>query len=304
MADRLVFPLVALAATHLACAAPGYQTLPSFPTDVPDPGPRERIEVVTYNLYWRNTDAEARGPAILAQLRARDPDLIAFQEVGSWFGDLLDESGFVRDGGYAATSLDGETVAPHRLLLLTRFPVVATEVYRLSAGRASVVITRLLVNGRVVSVANVHLESRLEKKEVRVAQIKDILAHLGEGEAILLGDFNFGDGEEPESSIIPATFVDVWPVLMEGDPGLTWDRERNAWADVNSYNGEPSRRLDRILVRSGLLVPEEAGLLGVEPVDGVGRQPSDHFGLRATLRDTGLAPHVPSLADRLRPVPW
>ena len=299
MARRLPFPAVALAVAHLACAAPGHLRLPSLPSRVSDPGPRERIRVVTYNLYWRNTDAEERGPAILAQLRAVDPDLVAFQELGSWFAGELDRSGFVRDGGYAATSLGGKTVAPHRLLLLTRFPVLATEIHRLSAGQASVVITRLQVNGRALSVANVHLESRLERKKVRVAQLREILEHLGDGEALLLGDFNFGDGDEPESSTLPAAFVDPWTVLGNGDPGLTWDRERNARADANSYSGEPSRRLDRILVRSRHLVPEEAGLLGVEPVRAAGRQPSDHFGVRVTLRDSGLAPELPPTVEEL-----
>lgn len=277
---------VALAAALSACAGPGSLIVPPLPTNVADPGPRERLRIVSYNLHWPRTNAGPRGPALLAELRAADADVIALQELGTWFADALDESGFVRDGGYAATSFDGETVAPHRLLVLSRFPIRSTVIHTLAWGDSSVVIHRLEVNGRILAVANVHLESRLHRKKVRVEQLREVLSLLGEDEAILLGDFNFGDGDEPESSALPASFEDAWLAVRHGDPGLTWSREENGWADRNSYDGEPSRRLDRVLIRSDRLVPEEAGLLGVEP-SAAGRFPSDHFGLAVTLRDRG-----------------
>ena len=273
-----------------ACAAPGSLTVPQLPTEVADPGPRDRLRIVTYNLHWPRTDAAGRAPALLAALREADADIVAIQELGTWFGEALEESGFAEEGGYAAVHQGGETVAPHRLLLLSRFPIRATLVRKLAWGNSSVVIARLEVNGRLVSVANVHLESRLQKKQVRVEQLKEVLALLGDDEAILLGDFNFGDGDEPESSTLPPDFVDAWRALKQGDPGLTWNREQNPWARANSYDGEPSRRLDRILIRSTRIVPEEAGLLGVEPARvSRWRHASDHFGLAATVRDRGPA---------------
>lgn len=283
---------VAVAVALSACAAPGSLVVPPLPTNVEDPGPRERLRIVTYNVHWRSTHAGPREVALLAELRAADADVIAIQELGTWFAEALDASGFVRDGGYAATSVGGETVAPHRLLLLTRFPIRSTLIHAFSWGDSSAVVTRLEVNGRTIAVANVHLESRLNRQKARVRQLEEVLALLGDEEAILLGDFNFGDGEEPESSALPAAFADAWLEVNPGDPGITWSRERNGWADRNSYEGEPSRRLDRILIRSDRLEPEEAALLGVERTAD-GRFPSDHFGLAVTLRDRGAPLFVP-----------
>jgi endonuclease/exonuclease/phosphatase family metal-dependent hydrolase len=265
--------------------------VPLWPHLVADPGPRERLRVVTYNLHRPRNDAKRRAPAILADLRSADADVIALQELGRWFADALDESDFVHAGRYAVARFEGEAAVPHRLLLLSRFPIRSTVVQRLAAGDSSVLVVRLEVNGRRLAVANVHLESRLPKKAVRVAQLREVLSLLGDDEAVLLGDFNFGDGDEAESSALPASFVDTWPTLYPGDPGLTWDRERNPWAKRNSYAGEPSRRLDRILIRSTRLEPEEAALIGIPAR---GRPPSDHFGLRATLRDRGADLSLPA----------
>ncbi len=294
---RPALPLaVALATLVTACATPGALVMPQLPTNVPDPGPRERIRVVTYNLHWHRIEPGPRSAAILAELMAADADVIALQEVGTWFAEALAASGFCQAGGYAATSIEGETLAPSRLLLLTRFPVRSTLVKRLVRGERSVVITKLQVNGRPIAVANVHLSSRLTQKKLRTEQLREVLSLLGDDEAILLGDFNFGDGDEPESSTIPASFVDSWRKVNAGDPGLTWNREANTWANRNSYDGEPSRRIDRILIRSSRLEPEEARMLGLAPAPFAdGRHPSDHFGVVTTIRDAG--PTIPAPRD-------
>jgi endonuclease/exonuclease/phosphatase family metal-dependent hydrolase len=282
---------VVLAATLSACASPRQLHVPLLPDRVADPGPRERLRIVTYNVYWPRTDAARRWPALLAELRAADADVIAIQELGTWFADALDESGFVRKGGYAAARVGGETVAPHRNLLLSRFPIRSTVVRQLSAGGSAVAITRLEVNGRIVAVANVHLTSGLQRTAVRVSQLREVLSLLGDDEAILLGDFNYADGD-PEASVVPASFVDAWPAVRPGDPGLTWNRERNPWADRNSHDNESSRRIDRILIRSPLLAPVDATIIGVDARAG-GHPPSDHFGLVATLRDRGATLAIP-----------
>jgi hypothetical protein len=69
------------------------------------------------------------------------------------------------------------------------------------------------------------------------------------------------------------------------DPGYTWNIEVSDMARKGSFPGEPSRRLDRILVRSNVWVPEKIRIIGDKPVVPKNKElfPSDHFGLIATL---------------------
>ena len=101
----------------------------------------------------------------------------------------------------------------------------------------------------------------------------------------MLGDFNFGDGEKPETEKIPETFLDVWLETNKGKPGFTWDIEKSIMAKKGSFPEEGSRRIDRILVKSKALKPKEAKIIGTEPLDlKKAIYPSDHFGLTGSLK--------------------
>ncbi|MDD9936052.1 MAG: hypothetical protein OXT09_20740, partial [Myxococcales bacterium] len=71
-----------------------------------------------------------------------------------------------------------------------------------------------------------------------------------------------------------------WPIV---DLQFTWDIEKSPMAARGSFPGEPSRRLDRILVRLPGYQPSDVSVLGDEPVGKNGVFPSDHFGLAARL---------------------
>ena len=147
-------------------------------------------------------------------------------------------------------------------------------------------VATLQKDGRRLLAATVHLESYLEDGPVRAAQLGEVFALLGKTEdAVLMGDFNFGDAEEPDSSHLDREYRDVWKVLKPAQPGYTWNVERSPLAKRNSFPKEGSRRLDRILIRSSVWVPEAIRILGDSPVseERPGIFPSDHFGLCATL---------------------
>ena len=69
------------------------------------------------------------------------------------------------------------------------------------------------------------------------------------------------------------------------DPGLTWDIKKSKMAKKESFDGEKSRRIDRILVRSSAWQPKSIRIIGDEPVVPGERDlfPSDHFGLVGVL---------------------
>ena len=68
-------------------------------------------------------------------------------------------------------------------------------------------------------------------------------------------------------------------------PGYTWNIEESEMARKGSFVGEPSRRLDRILVRLAGYRPKSATIVGDSPARGREKNifPSDHFGLVAVL---------------------
>ena len=100
--------------------------------------------------------------------------------------------------------------------------------------------------------------------------------------AIFLGDFNFGDGEEPETSQLNRGYTDLWLALQDGEPGFTWNIEKSEMARKGSFVGERSRRLDRILLRSKRYKPATIRIIGDQAV-APEIFPSDHFGLVATI---------------------
>jgi endonuclease/exonuclease/phosphatase family metal-dependent hydrolase len=138
---------------------------------------------------------------------------------------------------------------------------------------------------RLPVIAVVHLESELDAGETRAKQLAAIFAELKEDDdAVILGDFNFGDDEQPETRSIPSKFHDVWKELLPQAPGLTWDIEKNPLAARNSFPGEGSRRLDRVLLRSTRRHARQIRMIGDKPIAPNSTVfPSDHFGLECVL---------------------
>jgi endonuclease/exonuclease/phosphatase family metal-dependent hydrolase len=139
---------------------------------------------------------------------------------------------------------------------------------------------------RQLLVATMHMESPLDAGAIRAAQLSTIFKQVGSlPEVIVLGDFNFGDGREPESASLDPTFVDLWRDLRPGDPSFTWNMEQSPLARKNSFFGESSGRIDRILMRSATWAPHDIRILGDGPIDPARPDlyPSDHFGLLGIL---------------------
>lgn len=100
----------------------------------------------------------------------------------------------------------------------------------------------------------------------------------------LAGDFNFCSPAE-DVGIVGAGGADVWAVSRPGELGNTFDSRCNTNVD-----GHWVKRPDRVVVRADSFeapANKEADtivLLGEDAIPGIGVQPSDHFGLLATLR--------------------
>merc|ERR1712083_726909 len=119
----------------------------------------------------------------------------------------------------------------------------------------------------------VHLES-LNNAKVRISQLNDIFQEYtkDQGDAMLMGDFNFGDNNEGESDHISKKFVDCW---REMNPVTKLDKKKGIDSKGLTCAG---MRLDRILLRS-----KQWKVVRFEIIGKV-NMPSDHLGVVAKLQ--------------------
>lgn len=243
--------------------------------------------MVTYNVLADPVAVDARIPALFRVLHAARPDVLALQEVAQWFLPWLRDTRWLAD--WHVAELDGAPARPNGQMLLARHPIADVRAQRLSGAQGrTVLIADLDVAGRKVTVATTHMESPLEDGATRARQLDEIFAALaanGADATVLCGDLNFGDGERPDSDHLDPDFVDAWTELRAGEPGFTWNIEVSEMARRGSFVGEPSRRLDRVLLRSQTWRPASIAIVGDAPVvpGDATLFPSDHFGLVAEL---------------------
>ncbi len=248
----------------------------------PVPSP---LRVVTYNVLADRMRVSERLPVLFDLLGGTRADIIALQEVTPWIARLLFDNAWT--AGYQVSDV-GHGKNPDRggQLMLSRHPIIRSRSIELPGRqRRTALFTSIDLAGEHMQVATSHLESFLADGPTRAAQLDAIFTELRmPGHAMVLGDFNFGDGEREEGRV-PAAFVDLWHELHPHRPGYTWNIEQSEMARVGSFPGEQSRRIDRILLRSDLYRGTAIDIIGNRPVhpDRHDLYPSDHFGLAATL---------------------
>ncbi len=256
-----------------------------------EPGLRSNtneLRFVTYNVLADEDPSGQRVPKLLEILHNTDADIIVLQEVAPWFATVLLKEPWVQS--YHRPLKDGRTFIAHEYLVLSRFPILDTESAPLPGNqhRAYFAVTVQLPTGPA-KVATCHLESLLNDGPVRAQQLDIYSQRLaGTGEAFFAGDFNFGDGEQPDTKHLAPDFRDAWRELYPKRPGYTWDIEKSRMAREESFPCETSRRLDRVLFRAAHWTPTRAELLGTEPVSPKSKRlfPSDHFGLLVVFSRT------------------
>ncbi|MCY1071482.1 RNA repair domain-containing protein [Nannocystis sp. RBIL2] len=256
----------------------------------------EALQVATYNVLFdlyepEQLYSEARAPACAELLREREADIVALQEVTPRLWTELLTAPWLRESYYVSAGPDAEGLQPYGQVLLSRWPL-ALELHEFSA-RKRLVVGRLALAGRRLAVAAVHLTSnrKADADDRRAEQLAVLVERLGRADvddALVLGDLNFGDGEE-DQQLARAGLVDVWREVHPHHPGFTFDPEANPLARLASRTGRAAR-FDRALLRSpaGALAPIDATLFGDKPFgtgpEGQEMFASDHFGVCALLQ--------------------
>jgi len=275
----------------------------------------EPLEVLTYNVLATPLFEKTRTTALLDVLQKSNAHIIALQEVEAWFLKALVAAPWVAKR-YHLSSQGGQPIAPGGQIILSRFPIDDLDVVSLPGRqRRTLMMAHITVGGRHMAVATTHMESFLDDGPVRARQLDGVFSLLRRApDAILLGDFNFGDGEQPETKHLDPAYVDLWTKLRPGEPGFTWNMADNPLARIGAFVGEGDRRLDRILVRSAVwrgksvsivgdhstgkqtLTPEQRTMIempdrrGTPKTEDIEVFPSDHYGLQAELVPAKTAP--------------
>lgn len=258
----------------------------------------EALAVATFNVLMdlhepEKIYTERRIEACVALLRGCEADVIALQEVTPRLWATLLAEPWLRERYFVCPGPDAEDLAPYGQAILSRWPL-ATELHAFSS-KKRVLVGRMSLGGRPTLIAAVHLTSNYkgEADERRAEQLSVLFERVGRADvadAILLGDFNFGDDDENEQ-LGAAGLVDAWTTVHPHHPGFTFDPQRNPLAAIMSRTGRAAR-FDRVLLRSpaGSLAPVDVTVLGDKPIgtgpDGQEMYASDHFGLCALLQVT------------------
>lgn len=257
------------------------------------------LRVATLNIWNRLGPWEQRLPAIRAAVAAEAADVLALQEVVSMDG--FDQAALIAaDHGYTVVhGRHSEARLPIGNAVLTRFPVLRSEVFDLPTGdtieRRSLLFAELSAPFGKLPFFTTHLNWRLSEGHVREQQVRfvaDTIARLcpedGAFPPILAGDFN-ADPDADEIRFLRGLtslggtstyFADAFALAGEG-PGITFAR-RNPFAALLR---EPDRRVDYVFARLDDDRRRGEPLAARVAFDALheGVYPSDHFGVVADL---------------------
>mmetsp|Transcript_21090 Transcript_21090/g.29467 ORF Transcript_21090/g.29467 Transcript_21090/m.29467 type:complete len:346 (+) Transcript_21090:79-1116(+) len=215
------------------------------------------LSVLTWNVWFGDSyeteeSFSKRCQEIVVSLGQTQPDIICLQEVTQDLLDLLLGAGWVKAGyDLSCVKIEG-----YGVLIMSRGEL-----------NGKFEETRLPTHmGRSLHTVHVELSSGRRRTTTITSssssssscwQCKNELDKLGgkDGDAMLVGDFNFCSYRNYNPEIIPLEnkvlsevmpyFVDLWPRLHPGNKGYTFDSENNTL--ISRYE---RMRYDRIMVRS------------------------------------------------------
>ena len=260
------------------------------------------MRVVTWNVWGRYGDWQARQAMIDETLQGAAPDVVCLTE--SWCsGDTSQPKLIAERLGLEHSLFDGDWKQEDWVSgfgLISRWPIRNHERLTLRGDddepwMGSALLATLEGDRGIIQLFGAMLSPPLDGSVIRQAQVRQLAGFIKERTrrrhpTVLCGDFNAGpDADEIRmltgrcATAAPGlVFYDAWEIAGDGTPGNTWSNY-NPLAAMSMY---PDRRFDYILSawpRAGAVGhPTHCELLGVQPAD----QPqlSDHYGVLADLR--------------------
>eukprot|EP00928_Gymnodinium_smaydae_P031435 TRINITY_DN23068_c0_g1_i1.p1 TRINITY_DN23068_c0_g1~~TRINITY_DN23068_c0_g1_i1.p1 ORF type:complete len:457 (+),score=62.72 TRINITY_DN23068_c0_g1_i1:88-1458(+) len=244
---------------------------------------RKKLRLVTYNVWFSKERQKERAEALFKILAAADADVICLQEVTPCFLGWLRQEDWARElymlSDAAGSTLQGSTLSYGVILLIRRELIVTSlNLYTLpSMMHRSVLIVTLLVLGKAVQIATVHLES-LNNRKLRKAQLERIFELLNTkehgieaGASLLAGDMNFDDGD-PEEDIVyrQARFADCWRECGKDEDGFTMplDDSKLMPTRIDRVFMNSTRTDDERESKAGSLLARSVRRIGMDKING------------------------------------
>lgn len=186
-----------------------------------------RIRVLTLNVG--DSEFEAWAPLLKVLIESR-ADIIALQEVSDRFFHTLQQQPFFAKYFRSQFSRDH---APGGLHIMSKFPILNFAYYeRVEPGQTKVDMRgrMLLVDVQTSTVDRLTVATTMldwPDARNRASNLDFIFEVLrSHTNVLLLGDFNFDENAQPETSHIPSNFVDAWNALNSSnslDAGHSWN---------------------------------------------------------------------------------
>jgi endonuclease/exonuclease/phosphatase family metal-dependent hydrolase len=242
------------------------------------------LALLTYNLRASNTNTEALNTILVNA----DADIVSLQEVSIEIADWA-ESQWIEQYPYQIRfTVDDETPEYANELnlmvsdisqyagrmTLSRYPITDYETVLTSVGTVLYIRAEIDINGRNLTVYNVHLPPPLPinvfSTELRHQGLVELLDSVQSEDVILMGDFNMSE-QSQDYKRVSGRYIDVFASVQTG-LGTTW---------ANGNNLSPMLffipsiiRIDYMFV-SESIIPQSAQAIR----DGV----SDHYPLYTEL---------------------
>ena len=256
-------------------------------TSTPAPAPTassttsgSTLKVLHWNSHHNGigTDGRRDTARFIAKAASFRPDVVSFNEVETYnpggpsemaalMTKYTGQTWHYKFGSNSGTSSGQGNV------VLSRFPIIATDVQTLSYGRVIVNIT-VSVNGRNVNVASTHLDQ--PSSSYRLKQIAELTAwgKTTAEQRVICGDFN-AQPTLTESATMRTNYYDSWGEGQKSGvatayPGNTAGNTRNSRIDYVYYSHG-----------AAALVLKSVQVFDVRDSSGV--QPSDHRPMMTTF---------------------
>ena len=256
-----------------ACQRPRPATAPST------------IDVVTLNLWHDKQDWPHRQEMIVAELKARSPQVIVLQEV-------LQDAALPNQAQVLASRLGYQyrffsADAPDQVrrygnAILVKGGIEESREVKLAPldDYRNAGWVRATVDGRPLNVYVTHLHYKPEGSAIRAEQVAGVLALIddtsGGAPSIVGGDFNTRS-DTAELAPLRARFIEAYEQAHVGE-----DANTPAHTTLNTHLGHAPVRIDHVFAQRDAFHVADADII-LDQADAMGAWPSDHYGVWVRL---------------------
>ncbi len=242
------------------------------------------MKILTLNTWQKCGPWVKRWKVLFDGIAEYQPDVLAFQELFdvAWRDTVAKRAGYPYFADPAPTSSG--------LVVLSRFPILQSELYALSTEspledyRRYLLWAEIALEERTLHVFNSHLSWHPDDEATRKAQVRELWRRMSEKKGshkLLMGDMNATpDSNEIRWLLTESDLVDTFAAKNPADSGITWHTKNGYTSQQRPHTLD--RRIDYIFCAGDDLVRSLSSCEVVfDRPDETGTFASDHYGVLA-----------------------